>query len=226
MGKSFKRVVGALSGAVLIGLFSGAAHAGAVSEAGDAGQRLWSAQRTAGGEAIDTISGALLGASGTDYVDLFRIYLYAGTSFSATTSASSIFTNNFDTSLFLFDAKGYGVVANDDDPLAGPTSTIGGLVDTSGYYYLAIAGAGYTPVSASGAIFGSLIGQDQVGAIGPGGNNALSGWQSITSEEGAYEIRLQGAFAGPAPVPEPQTMLLMLSGLGLLGAAARRRKQA
>lgn len=216
----------ALVGAALLGLAAGAAHATAVVEAGDAGQSLGGAQVTAGSAAINTFSGTLLTTSGSDYADLFRIYLSAGSTFSATTTASAWNVNNFDTSLFLFDSTGHGVVANDDDPAVGPTSTISSSVSTSGFYYLAIAGAGYTPVSAGGSIFGSLVGANQVFATGPGGSGALSGWQSVTSDGDSYEIVMQGAYAGVvSSVPEPEPALMLLGGLGALGLAARRRRR-
>lgn len=224
--KHLTQSLGALAGAVLMTLAAGAAHAGPVTEGGDAGQLLGSAQTFSGSSAISAITGSLLTSSATDYADLFRVYLYAGSVFSATTTASAWNTNNFDTALFLFDSTGHGVVANDDDPNVGPQSTItiSQTVGSSGYYYLAIAGAGYTPVSAGGSIFGNLVGKDQVGAVGAGGSGALSGWQSISHEGGDYEVVLQGAYANVSAVPEPTTITMLMAGLGLVGVAARRRR--
>ena len=212
----------------MLALAATTAHAGLITESGDAGQTLATSQLSAGSAYITSIQGSLLTTPSNDYADMFRIYLYAGSIFSATTIASDFNFNNFDTSLFLFDSAGMGLLANDDDPDVGPTSTIYNfVVAASGYYYLAIAGAGYTPVSAGGSIFGSLIGQDQAGPAGPGGAQSLSGWQSISNEGDAYEIVLADAFAGPTvqtDLPEPGSLLLL--GLGAAGLISRLRRPA
>lgn len=223
-----KRSLLALTSTAVLALAATSAHAGLITESGDAGQTLAASQLTAGSGFITSIQGSLLTSPSNDYADMFRIYLYAGSTFSATTTASNFNFNNFDTSLFLFDSAGMGLVANDDDPDAGPTSTINNFsVTASGFYYLAIAGAGYTPISAGGSIFGSLIGQDQAGPGGPGGAQSLSGWQSISNEGDTYEIVLANAFAGPTvqtDLPEPGSLLLL--GLGAAGLVSRRKLRA
>jgi hypothetical protein len=51
------------------------------------------------------------------------------------------------------------------------------------------------------------------------------GWGNpMGSATGRYELTLT-AQGNLAPVPEPETYAMMLAGLGLLGVAARRRKQ-
>jgi hypothetical protein len=221
-----KRPLGALASALLLALCTSNSFASAIGvESGDAGQLTGTAQTFAGSGVLAAIRGAV--GSG-DMADMFRIYLQAGQAFSATTTASALAFNNFDTSLFLFDITGRGLIANDDDPGFGPTSTISSyLPGASGFYYLAIAGTGFTPSSAGGNIFGNLIGQDQVGPTGPGGALPLTGWTSITSEGDLYEILLTNAAEG-APsngtVPEPGTWLLLTLGL-CAGAAARRLRR-
>jgi|GEM_PF-1454287 len=225
--KKFKTTggVGKFVSAVLCAMCASTCFAGPIEvESGDAGQLTGSAQGFAGSGAITAIQGGLTG--GNDMADMFRLYLSAGQAFYATTTASGLAFNNFDTSLFLFDSSGHGLVANDDDPNVGPTSTINGFIPTvTGYYYLAIAGTGYIPVSPGGAIFGDLLGGDQVGPSGAGGALGLSSWVSLTSEGDAYEIILRGAAAGPddvTSVPEPASLSMLMLGLGSCALLRRR----
>jgi hypothetical protein len=217
-----KRPLASLALAALLVAGATAASAAPIEvESGDAGELTGTAQSFNGTASLDAVRGSLLTTSNLDYADLFRIYLTAGQSFSATTTGSGIAYNNFDTGLFLFNGAGLGLLANDDDPNVGPSSSIANYAPAaSGFYYLAIAGAGYTPLSAGGAIFGSLLGLDQVGPAGPGGALPLAAWSSVSSEGGAYEIQLQGALVGVVPEPSSWAML----ALGLCAVAAARRR--
>jgi len=188
------------------------------TETADAGGSLATAQSTMG--MPTAIRGNLSGSAGGDGTDLYRIYLGAGNVFTATTAASAISYNNFDTTLFLFDATGRGLVANDDDASVGPQSTLSFTATASGYYFLGIAGNGLDAVSGNQSIFAGLAGSTGQMAPAPGAG-ALTGWNGYTSEGDAYEIALQ-----VQAVPEPQTLALMLAGIAVCGTVARRRRQA
>jgi hypothetical protein len=118
-------------------------------------------------ERPSTPSQGFLEAGGAD---VFKIFLTGGQTFSATTSASSLAFNNFDSQLFLFDSAGLGVYANDDDTTSPPQSTLPSAIAftpaAAGIYYLAIAGSGFLPLSGGGFIFPELGGLlDQSGGI-------------------------------------------------------------
>ena len=197
--KSFKHTWLPIA-ALALGAATSAQAAAVFNEGGtDAGQTLGTAKTFLGSGAIDTIRGTTDGDA-----DLFAIYLTAGTAFSATTTASGIDYNFFDTVLYLFDAAGKGLIGNDDDgDVGGSQSTLSNYIPTvSGLYYLAITGAGYTPVSGGSAIFPSLLGQGGNVAANPAAG-ALTGWNSLTSEFGDYEIQLVGAPPRPPTCPNP-----------------------
>jgi hypothetical protein len=220
----------------VLGLLVAAVAASATNiyvEVGDAGQLLGTAQivNTLPGAELDAIQGNLEAGG----ADLFQIFLTGGQTFSATTTASSIAFNNFDSQLMLFDSSGIGVYANDDDPNSPPQSTLlAGVTLTpaaSSIYYLAIGGDGFMPTSLAGLIFpvsGGILDQSgdpangQVGPTGAGGASPLNGWSSTSSENGAYEIVLTGAeFVGAAATPEPATAGLI--GMGIFCGVLRRR---
>jgi hypothetical protein len=204
-----------------------AGHAGLiVSESADAGELPGAAVLTAAAPELDAIRGSLTG-SGGDQADLFGIRLTAGQTFSASMTGSSLAYNSFDMGLFLFDSGGFGLVANDDSDSSPPQSSIQFTPSVTGVYYLAIAGIGYTPVSAAGAIFpAQMFGSTaEFGPTGPGGASALAGWEGTTSEGDAYEILLTGAQGWgevTAVVPEPGTFLLTGLALSLVGLGRRR----
>ena len=205
------------TGLVALALAS-AATAQTWTEVGDAGDLPGSAQITVGVGPLTAISGTI--GSTTD-ADLYQIFITGGGTFSATT-AGTPGTTLGDPQLFLFNAPGIGVYANDDfggslqstlpanDPLT-PTAP--------GLYYLAITSFNRDPVSPGGLIFPDVI--TLVGPTGPGGGQAISGYTG-TGDTGTYTIRLTGAEF--ALIPEPGTLTLLGTGaLAMLGCAWRRR---
>lgn len=182
---------------------------------------------------LDSISVGVERATRFDTAaDLFQIYLTGDGTFSATTANTE--TNLFDTCLFLFDANGYGVFYNDNDPdVFGARSTLpaGGPLSllAPGFYVLAVAPFGLFPESASGTIFPSILStpgynsEAVSGPTGPGGARPLVGWTGTTVETGTYTINLTGArFA--SVVPEPGTFVLIVAAAGPSLALWRRRR--
>ena len=184
------------------------------TEVGDAGELPGTAQVVSG-------SGPLTGISGTisEDADMYQIYISDALGFSAQVTAT-----NFDTQLFLFDASGMGVYANDDNgailepsllpaghPL-GPTS--------AGTYYLAISAWDYDAYSSGGLIFPSGPFTEVVGPTEPGGGSPISSWSGLSFITGDYSIALTGA---EHVIPAPGALLLATVGLGVVGWLRRRR---
>jgi filamentous hemagglutinin family protein len=148
--------------------------------------RLGTAQDLAG-QFISQLQGTL---SSNNDVDLYRLSLTGNRTFSASTVGGS----SVDTQLFLFDANGIGVYANDDSgttlqstlPANSPFTPT-----SSGIYYLAISAWDQDPLSAGGAIFPN--GSGTVAATGPGSPAPLLGWNNRgQAAGGTYQIALQG----------------------------------
>lgn len=117
-------------------LLAGVAGAATWTEIGDAGDLPATAQVTVGSGSLDSISGTKT----PNEADMFRIRILDPAAF----SASTVGTTGFDTQLFLFDASGLGVYANDDDATCGcwqSTLPAGDPNSPSapGIYYLAIS---------------------------------------------------------------------------------------
>jgi hypothetical protein len=172
------------------------AGASAAVEGPDAGE-VPSTARNLAGEAVGAIDGSL--ESSTDQ-DLYRICLEGGGNFSATTVGGS----EVDTQLFLFDATGHGVYANDDSQASRQSTLPAGDPLTPaapGVYLLAVSPYDRDPQSALGAIFAA--GGGVVGPTGPGGGWALSGWAGRAGVAGGYRIALAGTAACAQPDETP-----------------------
>lgn len=203
----------------------------AFNEAGDAGESLSTAQVISGSSPLESITGTLSGFN--DPADLFQLFLTGGKTFSATTVGNA----SFDTRLFLFDGKGFGVYFNDDASTSTFQSTLpanNSFTPTlSGIYYLAIAGFDYGALNANGdRIFPGIndfsidVPESSIftGVFGPSGSggalplDTLDG--QILNEGGGYTIALTGAEAVPEPI---STVGLLIAGAS--GAVLRMRKK-
>ncbi len=157
----------------------------AAQEEGDAGDLPATAQ-VLSDRPHDSIGGEL---DGNEDVDMYRVCVEAGGSFSATTVGRT----TLDTQLFLFDTGGVGIYANDDAgavrqsllPAADP------LTPTArGEYLLAVSAYDRDPQSANGAIFNNV--SSLTGATGRGADAPLSAWLGRARSQGSYDIGLTG----------------------------------
>ncbi len=205
-------MISKLAGAGLMAILAGGAAASTVLET-SAGDTLATAQW------LPTGTTAVEGEMSVDSdVDMYRID-WAGGAFSA-----SVADTDIDPQLFMFDSAGFGVAANDD---GGPSfSALLSFVSLGvGTYYLAVTDYGSDPVSPGGFIFPDAP-NAQYGPTGPGGGQALSGWDA-GGDTGDYRLELFDTYIAPAAVPLPSSALLMLPALTGLGALrARKRRQA
>jgi hypothetical protein len=201
-----------------------AARADVWVEVGDAGQLPTTAQVTGTTPfaPLTAIFGTIDSAGPNGDVDLYQIRIVDPAGFSATTV--NAFGTLTDTHLFLFDANGRGVYANDDASASTRRSTLpAGLAigpQQPGLYYLGISAFDREPVSAGGLIFPDFPFTGVFGPTGPGGGSPLINWAGSGAFQGTYRIDLTGA-VGAEIIPEPAT--LSLFGLGLAGALGRWR---
>ena len=219
-----------------VGLSSVQAQAITFSQIGDTGQSLDTAQVIPGGtQPLDIITGSL---SSSKVVNLFRLVLAGGQTFSATTlNANTLIelpidqqlgsptTLLPDPQLFLFDAAGRGVYGNDDSfGTAQASLPSGGFSPTTpGTYFLAIASSDYNPVSAGGSIFSDADASGILAATGAGAALPLSGFMGNGTAGGDYQISFTGVTANAAGVPEPSETAGLIAA-GALGIAYQVRK--
>jgi len=222
----------------LAGIFSVVIASAAVAgpewpETMDAGPLPGSAGVTTGVGPLSGIKGELTGAArgargDGDFQDMYAIQIADPATFAAFVVPNGGGSPTFDTLLWLFDANGVGVLANDDSPTSGPglsgfgresTDMTASRVETPGLYYLAISGSPSVPLDGGGTPIFVLDSSTEVS--GPdGSSNAVAAW-SGPGQTGEYEIQLNGAtFADQRQVEDLDSSGCVGSGaLGSLLAA-------
>lgn len=188
-------------------LAASAAGASPYTEVGDAGETLSGAQFIGAG--VDVIHGNMGAAS----ADLYA-FSWAGGAFTVDTFGSVA-----DTQLFLFNAAGQGVWANDQADASTSDSRITDPALAAGLYYIGVSVFDYDPFSTAGPMFPSA---PFVGQFGPSNSGTLDHWALFShhpASVGEYVIH----FSAPTgAVAEPGTLALLGLGLATAGAASRR----
>ncbi|MDY6921854.1 MAG: DVUA0089 family protein [Pseudomonadota bacterium] len=150
-------------------------------ETEDAGETLASAAVLPAGVTL------IQGVAGYGEIDLYRLRLEADGPFTAYTVAPG-----GDTQLFLFDADGYGIIA-DEDSGDGYNASLQLDYLPAGEYYLGISGYNYDPLSTEGPIFSDGC-CGALSPVGPGGQRPLVNWSGWTypseTPAGRYSIFL------------------------------------
>jgi hypothetical protein len=200
-------------------------------EEGDAGFDFTTAQDTTGVGEVRTVAGILQGSQG-DTEDVYKINVVGGNSFDNILRIGLRGDPEFDAALWLFDAEGFGVLANDNDPLTGgpdarlfvPSSDGVTLALPPGNYFLAVTETGNIPLGLLSAfgrgedpgdlapIFFFETDTEVSGPDGEAGNSPFAQWSGGAGNDGGYQIDI---------TPTPGSAVL----LGMAGLFTSRRRR-
>ena len=114
-----------------------------------------------------------------------------------------------------FSAQNLSVVAGDKLAVVVHRPGTGTAFDNDTYYGFSL------PISWYGGLFGDYVNGDAFMNNGSGGWNRLSGYANPDLPGSDFGFRTY-----VTAVPEPESFAMFLAGLGLMGAIARRKKQA
>jgi len=222
---------------VMFPIAAGAAIAGPDwIEDGDAGSTLMTSQDTTAVGQIRTLAGVIEGPQNGDSEDVYRVRVESADTFDNLLSFGLRADTQFDAALWLFDAQGFGVLANDNSPfsegndaaLTVPSSDGVTVALPPGNYFLAITESGNVPLGFL-SDFGLGDTSDQLvpifefdsdreisGPDGPAAGSPLAGWSGLPQGEG-----MAGGY-GINITPTPASALT----LGFASVFASRRRRA
>jgi hypothetical protein len=186
------------------------------TEVGDAGNLPGTAQITIGVGPLTSITGTLPDNSD---VDMFCIQITDKANFRA---AISPLAATVDPDIWLFNANGFGISAN-NTVTGGQAWVTGANVPSNGMYYLAISSDMASALSAGGAIWNPVYVYTERAPDGPGAAQAITGWGgNPVNDMTSYTVQLTGA--GFCEVPEPGSLSVLVAGL--CGMLLRRKRRA
>ena len=160
-----------------------------VNGGGDAGDLPASAQVCAGSGPLTVITGT----NGAADADVYAILITDP----ATFTASTLGVTTWDTMLWLFDASGHGVTANDDHEGKSYQSKLTGqFVFSPGLYYLVISHFYNAPTDAYPVAMWFTY-SPEARPDGGGQLYPIAGWEGGEGDGGAYQIDLTGAALVP-----------------------------
>jgi hypothetical protein len=189
-----------IAGLLLAGAMFAVPGSANVVLASGAGSLPATAQDLSGDTSLNGIVGTLAFPDGVDMFKINILYPLEFAAYTINTGALGV----PDPELFLFDANGLGVLANDDTTPANTQSCLpasssqvnpcpssrGGLGPlTSGIYYLAITRAENSPLSNSGYIFSPVLSTDVVGPdLTMGGAAPITGWDGGVNTSPNFDL--------------------------------------
>lgn len=188
----------------------------------DAGNTLGSATDLTGLGQTTLIFGSL---GGSDRQDFFKVKVENPGNWGFGLTTAFPFLGDLQTSIWLFNAEGVGVLGNNISPdpnfdsLLVPSLSEDAVFSlAAGEYYLAITERGDNPQNVFGNIFNFASDDEVSGPDGAGGELPFEFWtnNSVDVTAGTYRIDVQ-----EYPIPGPSTLAL----LGLAGLIGRRRRR-
>lgn len=196
------------------------------------------------------VAGMVAGAAhSATFTPSFSDYAFPGTQFTVDAAANAFYNTNYGINIsnaYLYvDSRdtfdGIGIANGTVAEIGTPQSGRIDFLDTTDFVsvdYLAIQGTVYDAYSSSNVLLGTFSAAPGTGSFSLSGGGDLISYLTFSSTGGYGTVsgltyNYDGITGGgntdlpgsTAPIPEPETYAMLMAGLGLIGAVARRPKQ-